>query len=188
MLHQTSHWSGCHFQTHCFNILDFARCFCLVIFTTTWHLRRCLSSGSGLHASCTTLAVSNASGTCSGNLHLKHRKRKRNEKNHITICLGTWKQAKSNKEHKAITKGTSCSELYAKLCQAASISSGSQWRPFSCRRCLRCFCYVQRGQRGQDDNDCHSQNILHFGLYDWLIGWDLAAFLLSFTWKIRKPY
>ena len=65
----------------------------------------------------------------------------------MTICLGTSKQAKSNKEHKAITKGTSCSELYAKLCQAASTSSGSQWRPFSCRRCLRCFCYLQRGQR-----------------------------------------
>ena len=42
----------------------------------------------------------------------------------ITICLGTSKQTKSNKEQKAITKGTSCSKLYAKLCQAASISSG----------------------------------------------------------------
>lgn len=42
----------------------------------------------------------------------------------ITICVGTSKQAKSNKEQKTITKGTSCSKLYAKLCQAASISSG----------------------------------------------------------------
>ena len=43
MWHQTSHWSCRHFQTYCFNILDFAGCFCLVVFTTTWHLCRCLS-------------------------------------------------------------------------------------------------------------------------------------------------
>lgn len=42
MWHHTSHWSCRHFQTYCF-ILDFARCFCLVIFTITWHLCRCLS-------------------------------------------------------------------------------------------------------------------------------------------------
>lgn len=59
---------------------------------------------------------------------MKHAKKKRPEKGsclqNITICLGTSKQTKSNKEQKAITKGTSCSKLYAKLCQAASISSG----------------------------------------------------------------
>ena len=75
------------------------------------------------------------------------------------------------------------SGLIANFCEKKSKKRVSQRRPRSAMLLL-----PQRGQRAQDDYDCHSPNILHFGLNDWLIGWDHAAFLLSFTWKIGKPY